>query len=676
MMASAAGAALAEVVSTAGSGLVATGATVAVGLAYRVVRPFFKAAVNCHFCNTDCKVKYNDRNSWYCPYCGQYNGFTVDGDYNQRDHLFTSTPVHMYTEPRKPSKEPANNGLCRKCNLNQELKLNQLSSFSSDDNEFEEYKAHLERVYRLCAVCEAVLAERLGEQNAIITPGLLEHRLETSRIASTKQNLNSGQSLLRKILWHLQIVVAVTFFLTLLKPNLPTEYLDILPFSCQMLLEHVRILGMKYEVEIFICQTGLLALLGLALGPGNPVYILNLVPFILENIGGVPNWWRLATALILFTLVPLVSLYKKTKSGTGSGFIMARILPDSLSAKLIALDSCEDLDETLTSRDSITTKSSSEGNGKQCNNDGGSPFSTIGLFTKLTGFVNATTTNLGKNGTTPRRVHSPLIWSGDQGTLNHEFVVQSGRDCDLASLTLGEEGLGGYGSASPPVFSQRVYSPTPNPDGIKFTPSRPILRPAQLTSWVAGGYWSPPDNKVLGETHSRSSSQSSGFVSTGLVSGSPSLNNLSSLLPANLSGLLSANLSNQLPTNHVSLPTSPHNSILEDFDRNSVLSAPMMKRDYANQSFVTQRRHTTEEQLSESSMGRVSQIELSKLIPTAQSSPNCSPSATPTPGGGFNSQSKSLYEKLSFTVTVTPVGFILAASLTINFALMYFYMAK
>ena len=56
MLASAAGAAMADFVSTAGSGIIATGATVAVGLAYRAVRPYFKATVNCHFCNTDCKV--------------------------------------------------------------------------------------------------------------------------------------------------------------------------------------------------------------------------------------------------------------------------------------------------------------------------------------------------------------------------------------------------------------------------------------------------------------------------------------------------------------------------------------------------------------------------------------------------------------------------------------------
>jgi len=158
-----------------------------------------------------------------------------------------------------------------------------------------------------------------------------------------------------------------------------------------------------------------------------------------------------------------------------------------------------------------------------------------------------------------------------------------------------------------------------------------------------------------------------------------------------------ASLSNLIPGNlhHASLPTSRHNSILGDFDRNSVLSAPIMKRDITrgiltpvNQSFITQRRNTTDEQLSESSIGRVSQIELSKLLPNAQSSPNCSirqssqlpddRCATATPntnfGGVANTKhNASLYDKLSFTVTITPVGFILVASLTFNFALMYYF---
>ena len=79
MLASAAGAAMADFVSTAGSGIIATGATVAVGLAYRAVRPYFKAAVNCHFCNTDCKVTIIDY--IYCNYgyhlCNKHIPFMI-----------------------------------------------------------------------------------------------------------------------------------------------------------------------------------------------------------------------------------------------------------------------------------------------------------------------------------------------------------------------------------------------------------------------------------------------------------------------------------------------------------------------------------------------------------------------------------------------------------------------
>ena len=69
----------------------------------------------------DIQVKYSDQNSWYCPYCGQYNGFTADGDYNQESHLLCSTPNHKLNRhvAENNSKKVANNGFCKKCNLNQ-----------------------------------------------------------------------------------------------------------------------------------------------------------------------------------------------------------------------------------------------------------------------------------------------------------------------------------------------------------------------------------------------------------------------------------------------------------------------------------------------------------------------------------------------------------------------------
>ncbi len=53
----------------------------------------------------------------------------------------------------------SNNGLCRNCNLNQELKIRQMSKFvpqkaGNEDEEMERYKRHLERAYKLCRKCE------------------------------------------------------------------------------------------------------------------------------------------------------------------------------------------------------------------------------------------------------------------------------------------------------------------------------------------------------------------------------------------------------------------------------------------------------------------------------------------------------------------------------------------
>lgn len=35
--------------------------------AYKLLRPYFPATVNCWFCSANTKVKYEDRNSWTCP---------------------------------------------------------------------------------------------------------------------------------------------------------------------------------------------------------------------------------------------------------------------------------------------------------------------------------------------------------------------------------------------------------------------------------------------------------------------------------------------------------------------------------------------------------------------------------------------------------------------------------
>jgi len=652
-----------------GSGLVtaALGCSLAASLAYKILRPWFKIWVNCHFCNCDSKVKYSDQNSWYCPYCGQYNGFTADGDYNQESHLLCSTPNHKLNRhvADNNSKKVANNGFCKKCNLNQELKISQLASFCGDEGEeLEEYRAHLERVYRLCAECEDVLSGRLEEQSNILTPGLIEHRLETSRLIKQKSyNYNySYTNLVLHELRHVQFVVAFMYFMWILNPDIPHCFNQTLPHIGILGIGKLRVSLTYYAQEILQSLVIMLAVLSVVLSRVNFVYILNMLPLVLGYYD-VSNNVLVGVAFLLITLVPF---YPSQKGYKHQSFSEALKVNDSLSSKMIALDnSCDDLDETLTSRDSCIDSKNSSNDVQPTKKSNVSCHNSVGLFTKLTGFVNSAKSGgstLGK-----KRVNSPLIWSGEGNTLNHEFFVEtSSKACDLASLTLGEEGRDGGRTKSPSPFTHRVYSPQENPDGIRFSGLRPILRPAQLTSWVAGGYWSPPETKVFGETLSRSSSQSSGFVSTGLVSGCPSVDNFSQMFPS---------------TNYASLPTSPRNSILGDYDRNSVLSAPTLKisRDINDQqnSFITQRRHTTEDKLSDYSLERSSQLELSKIHPNAQSSPITSKTANiPAEQQLVKPQvnsSTSLYDRLSFTITITPTIFVLGTSLTINCALIYYF---
>ena len=118
----------------------------------------------------------------------------------------------------------------------------------------------------------------------------------------------------------------------------------------------------------------------------------------------------------------------------------------------------------------------------------------------------------------------------DEVTINHEFaLVDSGGNnsgCDISVLSLGSPpssplSAATRGEAFPSV--PRQYSPPPSSTLSLFSPKRPLLRPSRLTSsWVAGGYWTPPSQQPQSVTISRSSSQSSGFVSA-----TPSVNNFS-----------------------------------------------------------------------------------------------------------------------------------------------------
>ncbi|KAH8323813.1 hypothetical protein KR067_001945 [Drosophila pandora] len=153
-------------------------------------RSRYDAHVNCWFCNGNTRVPYPERNSWNCPHCDQYNGFTKDGDYNrdmtsQRDCSHNSDKSHSqgsssicansyYADVLATNPTPAQtNGLCDLCNEAQRLKVEKLSQFEpKNESRFEQelkvYREQLEQQFRLCSSCERHVNKVLHEKKKMV----------------------------------------------------------------------------------------------------------------------------------------------------------------------------------------------------------------------------------------------------------------------------------------------------------------------------------------------------------------------------------------------------------------------------------------------------------------------------------------------------------------------------
>ncbi|XP_030567374.1 uncharacterized protein LOC115767283 [Drosophila novamexicana] len=163
-------------------------------LAYKCyinVRSRFDITVNCWFCNKDLRVPFEQRNSWTCPDCEQYNGFNKDGDYNrdilsQRD-CSSRTDANSSRGSSSAARNghcanayyangltpPQENGLCAQCNEAQRLKIEKLAQFeprheSRYDQELKVYQNELEQRYRLCASCERHVNKVLHEKKKMV----------------------------------------------------------------------------------------------------------------------------------------------------------------------------------------------------------------------------------------------------------------------------------------------------------------------------------------------------------------------------------------------------------------------------------------------------------------------------------------------------------------------------
>lgn len=572
----------------AGAGIVGLAGLASLGFLYNKIRPKFSIKVNCHFCSTDSKVPYNSKNSWICNRCDQYNGFTPDGNYNRplgEDSVYRDRFVKIQEVLAAPD-----NGLCTDCNLNQQLKVSQMSSYQGEHGEdwergVEDYARHLERVYRLCSRCQDVLRVKLNDQDSKLTPGLLAHRLETSRINNSLR-ITPKHSWLCGKMPLVQFMMSVLSFVMLLdfdqmpelmtRWQMPVEVTRWLPESLLCLTPHHTnlILGLHLLAAVTRVVRMDASRLSVLLVP---LVLLQLVLSGLE----VGHAGQLGLALGVMLLAVLA-----TTAPRGGGMVsrsVARENNDRFSAELSnetrALRAGEEFEETMTQNllsDSENSRNSRNTGGEESINQ---------LVLNNTSNSNKEPRMFGEtqsfNGEWPASSNSPqnylrpssfsyqsshrnqstglnnsfLKRTSANSSFSHEFVTgKKQKDLDISSLSLGQSG-GNTPDTSP--FSRRLYSPVNN-SGISFSPRRPLLRPAKMSarSWVAGGYWGHPGqaNVFMETTLSRSSSQSSGFVS---LSGQDNMfaNTVSNLSPQN----------------------SPVNSFCGDWDRFSVLSEPIYR---------------------------------------------------------------------------------------------------
>ncbi|XP_012258902.2 uncharacterized protein LOC105687667 [Athalia rosae] len=153
--------------------------------------------VNCWFCNNDSKIYRQQRDWWLCSFCEQHNGFTKNGDYNFEIPEQYKSPAKNFVRYSKLSSAErldGNNGLCVKCNKNEEKKMLELANFEpSNHNEYnlelDVFKQHLEEKYSLCPKCSKFVEAVLSKQAS----WLLQYKMAFFKNKPIQNIINNGE---------------------------------------------------------------------------------------------------------------------------------------------------------------------------------------------------------------------------------------------------------------------------------------------------------------------------------------------------------------------------------------------------------------------------------------------------------------------------------------------------
>lgn len=481
--------------------------------------------VNCWFCNNDSKIYRQQRDWWLCPFCDQHNGFTEDGDYNYdipEQHNGSTKHSVRYTEISTPKESGIKNGLCAKCNRNEEVKMSQLANFEPSNNkkydlELEIFKKNLELKYKLCQKCSKVVKGVLSKQAS----WLLQYKMAFFKNRPIQNIINNGEK------WERVFRI----FLTILNPAILYDAgFWPLPIA-GLMLQLGACLASPANKQGLDMLAAFFWIFIIILSPFKELRLLKIqlenewfsVEFITQyhvimGLTVIIGLMNLRSSLFTVAAKPAVSL-KKLESPSNKKIQSIPSVPSAtretpfvgektIRTENIDIKPCRspvNITNLLMTPVSVETPMPIKPTIFMQN-------SGI-LQNDLTGTTSPLQNHCTRQNSSPCSFNSFSYRSfDDKNSLNDSLST-------LSSLSLSNKHRKQV-SKTPKIFQTKIYDGT-SPDlfnklnrspNRKFVLSPPKLKSVTQTSWVAGGYWQAGMDVP---TLSRSSSQSSGFGSTG-----------------------------------------------------------------------------------------------------------------------------------------------------------------
>ncbi|KAK3861144.1 hypothetical protein Pcinc_032848 [Petrolisthes cinctipes] len=564
----------------------ASGVFAGCAVLYSKIRPRFPVKVNCWFCNQDTKVEFRYEESWVCPSCQQYNGFTEDGDYNRdlpaQYCESLNTPPHNQKQRSRVSSHAGlalGNGLCQTCNLNQTLKVRALADYTpihpdNYDKEIEEYRKRLEKTYGLCRQCEATLHQTLGKQDSWLKPKLISWRLHQTSENKAKLSSLVMRSKPTRLPFFLHLLHLVGLFISLVL------FLTNLHHLQHHSGIHLVSLNLGLDLEVYLVSlykfTSIMVIAGLS-------------TLLMGIFGSGKEMLLVSDAVSSFIWVGLLALCSSKQLIPASDYNSLQV---AVSAAAVLFTLWTSLVPRVLPRTHMTRRNL---NKSEVKSETSSANLEDSQCTFNASFSDELSDTIRPASVAPSDTLQPASVTPSDATPPFQSVdpLTSDLDATLGSLKISTPIKSTVRSHhSPSVSPRSLFSEkhgyTPKLNG-SYCSQRNVVSPSRLSmknitqsSWVAGGYWghpvSPPLDysqhriQTLGSVPSyqqpslqtpvqptlcplsRSSSQSSGFVSLG--SGPPSY---------------------KLKPGFSSLPNSHPGSVCGDFDRGSILSEPVGK---------------------------------------------------------------------------------------------------